>query len=419
MDGNILQEISLKPSIYFLVNLCLFAWGLSAANWLEHRGPTGQGIAEKVGDLPLTWSTTENIAWKTPIEGKAWSTPLIKDGLIYMTNAIEHSESKVDFHVMCFALKDGSLIWDVKVFGTLNALQKHDKNSHASASPIIEDNRLYAHFGYQGMVCLDLEGKTIWKNRDYYYEPTHGNGGSPAIVEDMIVFTCDGETQAAVMALDKMTGKIKWKTHRQTEQSKKFSFGTPILIEVEGEKQIITQASGGLFAYDLQGKEIWKFLYDGFSVVPKPMYAHGYLYFSSGYGRAKLYVIKPTGRGDLTETNLVYRHDSEVPNNPSLLMLGDELYLHSDKGTISCLDAKTGTVHYSKRRLTKTASASPVFADNKIYFTDEKGKTVVLKPGKELEVLSVNEIEEPVLASMAVTTGKILLRTESSLYCIE
>ena len=402
----------------------LFIFGLfvsvpSASEWLEHRGPTGQGIAEDVGQLPLTWSTTENITWKKSIEGKAWSTPLIKDGRIYMTNAIEQSETKVSLHVMCLNLVDGSPIWEVKVFDSQKDLQKHSKNSHASSSPIIEGDRLYAHFGYQGIACLDLEGKTIWKNRDYYYEPTHGNGGSPAIVNDLIVFTCDGQTQAAVIALDKMTGKMKWKTHRQTIQDKKFSFGTPLVIEVEGETQIITQASGGLFSYDLQGKELWKFLYDGYSVVPKPMYANGYLYFSTGYNKAKLYVIKPTGRGDVTKTNLVYMYDREVPKNPSLLMIGDELYLHSDKGTITCLDAKTGAEHYSKRRQTKTASASPVYGDGKIYFTDERGKTVVVKPGKEYEVLAVNEVEEPVLSSMAITTGKILLRTESSLFCIK
>lgn len=409
----------MRPIVYCTFIFLSYSWLTSATDWLEHRGPTGQGIAEDVGTLPLTWSPTENIAWKTKIEGKAWSTPLIKGDKIYMTNAVEHTEENVSLHVMCLGLKDGAVIWDVKVFDTLHALQKHDKNSHASPTPLIEGDRLYAHFGYQGIACLNLEGKVIWSNREYYYEPTHGNGGSPAIIEDMIVFTCDGQSQAAVMALDKMTGKVKWKTHRQTEQEKKFSFGTPILIEVNGEKQIITQASGGLFAYDLQGKELWKFLYDGFSVVPKPMFANGYLYFSSGYGRAKLYVIKPGGRGDITSTHLVYRYDGDVPNNPSLLMLGDELYLHADKGTISCLNAKTGDVYYAERRETKTASASPVYGDGKIYFTDEKGKTVVVKPGKEYKILAVNDIEEPVLASMAITTGKILLRTESSLYCIE
>lgn len=402
---------------HFLLACVVFCCGqVHAYDWLEHRGPKGQGIAE-VSALPIEWSKEKNVTWRKELPGTAWSTPLYKQGRLYLTNAIE-SEGKASLRALCLDAKDGSIVWDREIFESKGPLIKHDKNSHASSTPIIEGDRLYVHFGYQGLACLDLNGKSIWENRDLYYNPTHGNGGSPAIVEDLIVFTCDGTPEPFIAALDKMTGALKWKTVRKTEHAKKFSFGTPLFIEAEGRKQIITQASGAIFAYDLQGKELWHFNYSGYSVVPKPLYEHGLLYISSGYDRSILYVIKPTGSGDVTESHLVYKVDKEVPKNPSFLMIGQELYMQSDKGTITCLNALTGEVYYQEARHIRNSSASPIAAAGKLYFTDEKGSTIVVAAGKTFQLLATNSIEERVLASMAVTEGTIFLRSEQALYCI-
>lgn len=386
-------------------------------DWLEHRGPTGQGVSE-VKAAPLNWTKSENMKWRKELPGKAWSTPVVKDGRIYLTNATEENWG-ISLRALCLDLETSKIIWDREVFKFKGDVIMHKKNSHASSTPVIEDDRIYLHFGYQGTACLSLDGKRLWENRNLYYDPTHGNGGSPAIIKNMLVFHCDGEEETFITALDKMTGEQLWKTDRKTIQSKKFSFGTPLLIEAGGKEQIISQASGAVFSYDLKGNEIWKFRYDGFSVVPKPLYKNGLVYISSGYARAKLYVIDPTGTGDVTESHLKWMTDKDVPNNPSLLSIGDELYLQSDKGTISCLDAKTGEVHYQKKRLIRTSSASPVYAANKIYFTDERGTTLVIAPGKEFKLLATNDIEEPVLASMAIVDEKLLLRSEFALYCIE
>lgn len=391
----------------------------SAGDWPEFRGPTRDGVST-AANVPTNWNATENVKWKQAIPGNGWSSPALVDGKLYLTTATGTAEGgDVSLRALCLDAVDGRILWDEEVLrpdaeaaGTM-----HDKNSLASPTPIVADGRLYVHFGHMGTAALDRDGNMLWQQADINYAPMHGNGGSPALVDDLLVFSCDGTDEQFVVALDRATGEVRWKQSRNSTAERPFSFSTPLVIEVEGVKQVISPASGYVGAYDPQdGREIWRVNYgDGFSVVPRPVYAHGLLYVSTGFMRPSLLAIDPMGAaGDATETNVVWKHDKGVPNTPSLLVAGDEIYFVSDRGVASCLDARTGAEHWSER-LGGGFSASPVYADGRVYFTDEEGTTHVVRADTEYELLATNELGERSLASPVPDDGTIYIRTEGFL----
>jgi outer membrane protein assembly factor BamB len=250
--------------------------------------------------------------------------------------------------------------------------------------------------------------------------PQHGTGGSPALVDDLLVFSCDGDEEPFIVALDRETGTERWRTARETEADRTFSFCTPIVIEVDGVKQIISPGSGMTGAYDPHsGHELWRVTYgDGFSVVPRPVFADGMLYLCSGFIRANLIAVNPQGAsGDATETNVVWKYDRGVPTTPSVLVAGSEVYFVSDNGVATCLDAKSGEVRWTER-LGGGFSASPVYAEGRVYFTNEDGTTYVVRAGQEYELLATNELGERALASPAVDDGTLFVRTASHLWRI-
>lgn len=392
----------------------------AATDWPEFRGPTGQGIST-AKNVPLHWSATSNIVWKTEIPGDGWSSPVLANGQIYLTTAGTDSTG-ISLRVLCLNAKAGRTEWNVKVLqpapGATQAI--HKKNSLASPTPIVRDGRIYVHFGHLGTAALDYSGKILWQQTALQYPPMHGNGGSPALVGDTLVFSCDGETDPFIAALDARTGQVRWKTPRHTPAKNKFSFSTPLAIEVDGVTQIISPGSGFVGGYDPKGgHELWRVRYgEGFSVITRPVFAHGLLFVTSSYNRSVLYAVKPAGaKGDVTDTHLVWKHDKGVPNTPSPLVVGDEIYFVSDSGIATCLDARTGQLHWSER-LGGGFSASPVWTEGRIYFQNEEGVGTVLKAGKTFEVLAKNDLGERTLASPAVTDGTIFLRSKSHLWRI-
>jgi outer membrane protein assembly factor BamB len=406
-----------------------FALALDAADWPEFRGPTGQGHAEAT-NLPVEWSTTKNVAWKQAIPGLGWSSPVIVNGRIYLTSAVPLPNSNdLSLRALCLDANSGKQLWEKEVFreDTSKAPRPHSKNSHASPTPICRAGRLYVHFGHQGTACLDIDGKILWQNSTLKYAPVHGNGGSPILIDDppltkggqggLLVFSCDGSDQQFVVALDAANGKLRWKTPRRTEAVKKFSFSTPLLIEVNGKKQIISPASDMVAAYDVTtGKELWRVQTDGYSVIPRPVFAHRLLFLGSGYESPTLLAIRPGDQGKAAE--IIWQTRRNAPHTPSPLVVGEELYVVSDGGMASCLDAKTGKVHWQER-LGGNFSASPLFADGKIYFQSEDGVGTVIRPGTQFERLARNRLEERTLASYAVAEGALFIRTESHLHRIQ
>jgi outer membrane protein assembly factor BamB len=392
-------------------------------DWPQFRGPTGQGLAPDA-KLPIEWSSTKNVAWKKEIPGVGWSSPVIGGGRIYLTTAVPASEAKAtdwSLRAMCIDAKAGNVIWNNEIFLEKKGSPKpHSKNSHASPTPILDGDRLFVHFGHMGTACLDLKGKIVWKNGDLKYSPVHGNGGTPILENGEIVFSADGGDKQFVAALDAGTGKLRWKTDRKATSSKKFSFSTPLAIEVEGRREVVSPGPGGVVAYDPKnGDEIWRCRYgEGYSVIPRPVYGHGLIFVSSSYDQASLYAINPGGTGDVTKENIVWTLKKGAPHTGSPLLVGDELYLCSDGGLGTCLDAKTGQVHWQER-LGGAFSASPLFADGRVYFQTEDGVGVVVKAGTKYDPLAKNELGEKTLASYAVGGNAIFLRTEHNLYRIE
>ncbi|HEY7315609.1 MAG TPA: PQQ-binding-like beta-propeller repeat protein [Gemmataceae bacterium] len=391
-----------------------------ADDWPQFRGPTGQGLVAK-GELPTMWGKDKNIAWKQAIPGKGWSSPVVAGGRVYLTTAVPRKGSDdLALEALCLDAANGAILWEKEVFRQdgKKSPRIHSKNSHASPTPLVRDGRLFVHFGHQGTACLDLKGEVLWKNTSFHYAPVHGNGGSPVLVDDLLVFSCDGGDSRFVVALNVADGRVRWKTNRTTPVGKTFSFGTPLRIEVDGRKQIISPGSDVVTAYDpADGKEIWRVRYSGYSVIPRPVYGHGLLFIGTGYDRPSLLAIRADGKGDVTDTHVIWKTNKAAPHAPSPLLIGDELYTVSDSGQACCRDARTGEIHWQER-LGGTYSASPLFAGGKIYFQSEQGTGVVVRAGKEFKVVANNVLGERSLASPAATDGALFIRTEKHLYRI-
>jgi outer membrane protein assembly factor BamB len=318
---------------------------------------------------------------------------------------------------ICVETKSGKILWNIEVFSQVgkDSPNIHGKNSHASPTPVTDGELVYVHFGHQGTAALDFTGKIVWKEK-YTYSPVHGGGCSPILVDDLLVFGCDGGDQQFIVALEKKSGKQVWKTSRDAKPQKGFSFATPHLIDSPKGKVIISPASNMIGGYDPKtGKELWRTKYVGYSLIPRPVFGHGLVYVTTGYDSPVLHAFPPEGEGDLTE-KIAWTVKRNVPNTPSLLLIDTELYMISDKGTMTCLDAKSGKEIWSERISSDGFSASPIVADGKIYLTNESGAGMVVQAGKEFKILSKSDMKEKTFASFAASNGSLYLRTESKLY---
>lgn len=393
--------------------LMLFAAGTlaHAGDSPQFRGPDGQGHSDETG-LPLTWSDSDNVAWKIEVPGLGWSSPSIQDGRLWLTTAVDDGAS---LRLLCFDLKSGERLLDREVFHHDEPGNIHKKNSYASPTPLLEGDFVYVHFGRLGTACLTTAGDVVWK-KELDYNHRHGPGGSPVLFENLLIIACDGTDVQYVVALDKATGDEVWRSPREG----KMAYCTPLLTEVDGVPQVIAPGGEWVIAYEPRtGKEIWKFRWPkGYSVVPRPVVGHGLTFVSSSYDTAVFYAIRLGGEGDITETHEAWQLTRGAPHNPSALLVGDEIYLVSDKGIATCLDAKTGEQHWQER-LGGNFSASPIFADGRIYFLDEEGVCTVLKPGKTYEVLATNTVPGRTLASLVAADGAIFLRTDTHLYRLQ
>lgn len=393
---------------------------LSANEWPEFRGPNGQGHADKVR-VPLQWGPEKGVVWKVPVPGKAWSSPVLAGNRAFVTTALLEGEG-LSLRALAFDLEDGKMVWERELFAKPDVGEFHSKNSHASPTPIYQQGRLYVHFGHHGTACLQAkDGKVLWKQSDLDYPPLHGNGGSPILLGNKLIFSCDAKEDPFIVALNKEDGEVIWKTPRQVEVSRTFSFITPLAIQVKGGWQVVSPASGAVISYDPNtGKEIWRSRYgEGYSVVPRPLYAHGLVYVCSGFGTASLYAIDPTGKGDVTDTHVRWQVDRRIPKESSPIIVGDHVFVNDDKGILSCIDAKTGEQVWQKRIDGSGGfSASPVHAGGHLFFHNGEGTTTVIKPSPSFEKVAENRLEEYGLSSFAVAEDGFVIRTEKHLYRI-
>ena len=389
--------------------------------WPEFRGPGKQGhaIAE---NIPTQWSESENVAWKVKTTVSGWASPVVAKDSIILAGA-KDTDDALSLHLASHDLGDGSLNWETEVFVPEQSIVKkrHKKNSYSSSTPILADGKIYAHFGHLGTCALDLKtGKILWK-RVIEYPPVHGNGGSPALVDGKLVFSADGAKDPAVYALDASNGEIAWRTPRESSARKKFSFSTPLVVEVKGQKQIISPGSGMVGAYAPgDGSLLWQVRYgEGYSVIPRPILSNGFLYIGTGYDRPNVLAIRLSDQtGDLTSSHIAWETRRSAPNTPSLIVVNDALYFVSDGGILSCVNPQNGKVFWSER-LGGNYSASPIAVDDHIYFVSEEGEvSVVSADTTKLNVLSKNDLQERSLASPAAFDDTLLFRTSDHLWKI-
>lgn len=398
--------------LLLLVFWLIVSTNLMAGDSPQFRGPDGEGHSPEK-NLPVTWSETENIRWKTDLEGLGWSTPTIQGSQVWLTTALEDGKS---LRVICLDKDSGKVLHNVEVFHHDDPGPIHTKNSYASPSVLIEGDFVYAHFGKLGTACLDRQANLVWQ-KTLTYDHRHGPGGSPIIVGSVLIISCDGIDTQYVTGLDKHTGNEVWKTSRDG----KMAYSTPLLIEVEGKPQVVSTGGEWAIAYEPPtGKEIWRFRYPaGYSNVPRPVFGQGLVFVCSGYNKPWIYAVKPDGTGDVTDTHMVWKLDRGAPLNPSPLIIGDEIYLMDDKGIATCLDVKTGEQHWQKR-IGGNFSCSLLYADGRIYVSDENGKTYVFSPAKEeYQELAINELPGRTLATIAAADESLFLRTDRSLYRIQ
>ena len=403
-------------------------------NWPQFRGPTGQGVSDSTG-LPVTWSETENIAWKTPIHGRGWSTPVIWGDQVWVTTATPDGR---DMFALCVDRNTGSILHDLHLFHNEPAAVEplgNDTNCYASPSPAIEEGRIYVHFGSYGTACVDTHtGKLIWQRRDLPCRHYRGPGSSVILFENTLVVTMDGVDVQYIVALDKRTGETVWKTDRSTkwtdwdsdgkpiaEGDYRKAYGTPIIVTIDDAPVMVSPGAKAAFAYDPRdGRELWHITYEGFSNAAGTLYGHG-LFFINAAHRSGLYAVRPGGSDDVTDSHVVLKYPKNILYKPSPVMVDDLIYMVDDGGVATCVEAKTGQEVW-KERMGGTPgkySASPVYADGRIYFLSEEGKATVLRPGRDYKILAENKLDAGFMASPAVAGNSLFLRTRTHLYRVE
>ena len=401
--------------------LCVLALGAATANaddWPEFRGPTGQGHAPDAG-VPLTWSETENVAWKVPVPGLGWSSPAIADGRIWLTSAVTEPDDGSSLRLLAYDVATGDQTLDVEVFDSSEVYPLNPKNSLASPTAVVdpEGGRVYVHFGATGTAAVTTDGEIAWRTR-FPYISQHGNGGSPILHEGRLILSIDGYDTAFLVAVDAATGEERWRNMRPDPVSQAYS--TPLTIRVGDREQIVGVSAFRTTGHDPRtGEEIWRVRYpNGFSNVPRPVHGHGMVFVSTGFQTPVLLAVRTDGSGDVTRSHIAWRLRRGAPLTPSPILVGDELYVVTDFGIATCVDAHSGDIHWQER-LGGNHSASPVFVDGRIYFQNEEGITTVIAPGPEFRELARNRLDGVTLASMAVSDGALFLRTDTHLYRIE
>jgi outer membrane protein assembly factor BamB len=413
--------IRLLPAV--IISL-LAAYPALADNWPQFRGPGGQGeSAEK--NLPIKWSATDNVAWKTEIAGWGWSSPIVWGDRIFMTAT---SEDGISCHVVCVERKAGKILWDNEVFKQ-KPTRLQFKNSYATPTPVTDGTLVYVIFMEGGIAALNFDGKIAWTNFDYPFYNQHGMGTSPIVYKDLLIIPFDTSAttgdlkigwqkpwdQSFVLALDKSTGKQRWKSGRGQSR---IGHCMPRIAVIGGQTELISGAGDVLEAFDPDtGRLLWSVPNIGETVVPTPVFGDGMIFTESGFMDITIRAWRPGDHGEMTKSNLVWEFKKAVPTIPSYAFHDHRLYTIKEDGMLQCFEAATGKLLW-KQRMEGHYAASPVVADGKIYLLSEEGTTTILDGGPELKVLADNALGEKCQASMAVSDGQFFIRTKEHLYCI-
>jgi len=412
---------------YFLAAALILFFAFSTADvypqsssWDNYRGPQHNGHSNAV-NIPLQWNDSMNIAWKTPIEGKGWSSPVVLNRQVWITTAAPDGSW---FDAICLDENDGSVIFNIRVFEESEPLEIHPLNSYASPSPVIEQGSVYVHFGTYGTARIDTgSGKIIWKRQDINCDHEVGPGSSPVIYKNMLILTMDGVDVQYLEALDKETGKTIWKQHRGLDFSalpfdRKKAFFTPIFKEVDGQTLLLSPGPHAIMGYLPEtGEQVWIVHYEGFSGSSQPITGNGIIYFNTGFGKSSIIAIKLGGKGDQTANAIKWLNEKSLQARSSPILIDGYIYTVNTGGQAKCLDAMTGEEIWTER-VGRQTSASPVYAEGKIFTFDEEGLCTIYKPGRSYMKIAENQLPDGVMSSPAIIDGAIIIRTKTALYKI-
>ncbi|HOX57212.1 MAG TPA: PQQ-binding-like beta-propeller repeat protein [Candidatus Paceibacterota bacterium] len=423
-----------------VLTLVMLALGvaMAQADWPEFRGPWGNGHASAPGDnqshgLPLSWSETNNIKWKTEIPHRGWSTPVVLGGQVWITTATVEGH---DFFAIGLDANTGRILFNEKVFHSDDPEPLGNgasMNCYATPSPVIEPGRVYVHFGSFGTACLDTRtGKTLWKREDLPCRHYRGPSSSPIAFQDLLILTFDGANLQYHVALNKETGKTVWKTDRSAawndenvpgqmarEGDHRKAHGTPLIVTDAGRPLMLSAGAKAAYGYDPRtGRELWKVCYNDYSTAPRPLFDGGMAYFVTGLSTKELWAVKTDGQGDVTDTGVAWKFKTHVGIYASPLLVDGLIYTAAAENYVTCLEAATGQLVWTGRINGKHA-ASPVYADGRLYFFSQQGTTTVLRPGRTFEVLATSTLADGFMASPAVSGKAFFLRTKTHLYRVE
>ena len=413
--------------VLLLILLCVIAQG---GDWPQFRGPDGNGHSDG-RDLPLNWSETKNVAWKTLIHDRGWSSPVIYGSQIWLTTAAPDGRK---LYALCLDRDSGRIIKDLKLFDVAEPQYAHPFNSYASPTPVIESGRVYVTFGSAGTACIDTKSfRVLWERRDIECNHFRGSGSSPVLFQDLLIMNFDGSDQQFVIALDKRTGKTVWRTKRSIDFQDlqpngkpagdgdfRKGFATPQVTMINGRWELISLGSKAAYSYNpFNGQELWRVEERGqHSASTRPVIGLGMIFYPTGFSSGQLFAVRTGGNGVITDTHVAWKLNRGVSNKPSILLVEDLIYMINDTGIASCIEAKTGEVIWQKR-IGGEYSASPVYAEGRIWLFSEEGKTSVIRAARTFELLAENNLDEGFLASPAIADSAFYLRTRTHLYRIE
>ncbi len=395
-----------------------------AEDWPCFRGPTRQGISQEKA-VPLRWSLTKNLAWKMPIPGRGWSSPIVYQDRVYVTTATDEGTS---LHLLCLDGKTGATVWDRKVHQQ-KAGHKQKNNSYATPTPLTDGKRIIV-LGTDGtLLGLSMEGKELWRHQELEFYGHHGLAVSPILQEGLVIIPFDGSSsgednkvgwqkpwdQGLVLAIDVQTGQVRWRGRRGLSR---IAHVVPQTVSVAGKTQVVSGAGDVLQGFDLQsGERLWTVRSSGEGLVPSVVAGDGLIFATTGFGASEILAVRSGGRGECTDSHMAWKTDKDVPHVPSLLYAKPHLYALTESGTLTCFTATTGAVLW-RERLSGRYSASPIWANGRVYCLSEKGKTTIIKAGADYEVLAENDLTGTCKASPAVSNGRLFIRSEDTLYAI-
>jgi len=396
-----------------------------AEDWPKFRGPTGQGSSAET-DLPLKWSSTENVAWKTPIPGDGWSSPIISGDRVFVTSTTDEGAS---CHIICVHRVKGNILWNTMVFEQPTK-KKRQENSYATPTPTTDGKRVYAVFGSGSMAAVDMSGDIVWTNHEVKFYGHHGLAASPIVYKELVIMAYDGSSdgdnnkvgwkipwkEAVLLAVDKTSGEVRWRGQRGLSR---LGHVTPNVLRHNGTDQIISGAGDAVQGFDpATGERIWSIYSKGEGVTPSIVVGDDLVFSCSGFEAPTIRVIRAGGKGDITKTHMAWEQTKGVPSLASMLYVKPYIYSVTDQGIVTCFQAASGEIQWQER-IGGKHSSSPIYADGKIYFlTEAEGESVVIEAGPKLKILARNRLDEKCKASMAASQGNLFIRSESNLYCI-